>query len=255
MAYGSSFNFRVSSFSNLEQMYKETKPINERNGGTSKDIRPLGSRTQKHARVEKIDDDTYACVFYDTRCVTYYRNGKVEFRHNGYATQSTRGFIDVCAPWGWGASLIQSMIHIYARHTNQYYIMGNEPLIFINIDDPTAEVINAVTPTKRKVNREQSKEARAKFQPFLNFARGVMGVLNLDVPKIDSMTWWEIRTLREEFISDPSSVTEDRYLDILAALIAQTYRGQTYTQIKRQLHAAGTVYDRVELPIGSCQKR
>jgi len=254
MAYGISFYFRVSSFNQLEQLYKETKPINERSGGITRDIRPLGSRTQKHARVEKIDDDTYACVFYDTRCVTYYRNGKIEFRHNGYSTQSTRSFIDACVPFSWGASLIQSMIHIYAQHTNQYYIMGNEPLIFNNIDDPTAEVINAVIPTKRKVNREESKKRREQFTAFLTFARGFMDVLGMDVPK-PSTSWWEFDRTRRDFMEVPDNYTEDKYLDVLAAFAHQGYQGKTYTQIHRQIMNEATIYDRVELPIGSCQKR
>jgi hypothetical protein len=63
MAYGNSFHFNIQTFEQLEQLYKDTKPINERGLKTTRDIRPLGSRNQKHARVIKIDDDTYGCVY------------------------------------------------------------------------------------------------------------------------------------------------------------------------------------------------
>ena len=254
MAYGCSFNFRVSNFNQLEQLYKETKSINERKHKTDRDIRPLGSRTQKHARVEKIDDNTYACTFYDTRCVIYHRDGKVEFNHGGWVSQSTRSFMDVCVPWGWGATLIQSMIHIYKNSTNQFYIMGNQPLVISDINATEYSVLNAVTPTKRKVNREQSKEARAKFTAFLTFARGFMDVLSIEVPKPET-NWWQLDMMRRDFMQAPDNYSEDKYLEVLAAFAHQGYRGKTYTQIHRQIFNDVTVYDRVELPIGACQKR
>ena len=120
MAYGCSFNFRVPSFSHLEFLYNNTKPINERNRKTERNIRPLGNRSQKHARVEKIDDNTYACTFYNTRCVTYHRNGKVEFYHGGWVSQSTKSFMDVCVPYGWGHALFSQcymFIKIAPRNT------------------------------------------------------------------------------------------------------------------------------------------
>ena len=256
MAYGCSFNFRVSNFNQLEQLYNETKPINERvgNRGTMRDIRPLGSRTQKHARVEKIDDNTYSCTFYDTRCVTYHRDGKVEFNHGGWVSQSTRSFMGACMPWGLCASLIQSRIHIYKATSNHYYIIGNEPLIISDINATEYSILNAVTPTKRKVNREQSKEARAKFTAFLTFARGFMDVLSMDVPKPET-SWWEWDRTRREFMYQPEWFGEDKYLDVLATFVHQGYGGKTYAQIHKQIMNEMTVYDRVELPMGSCQKR
>jgi len=254
MAYGCSFNFRVSNFEKLENLYNETKPINERNHKTDRNIRPLGSRTQKHARAEKIDDNTYACTFYDTRCVIYHRDGKVEFNHGGWVSQSTKSFMDVCVPWGWGACLIQSMLHVYKLSTMQYYIVGNVPLVIDDINRDDYTVHNAVIPTKRKVNRIESKAKREQFKAFLTFARGFMDVLNMEVPKPEN-GWWEWDRARRDFMARPDNFSEEKYLDVLATFAHQGYHGKTYTQIHKQIMNEVTVYDRVELPIGSLQKR
>ena len=254
MAYGCSFNFRVSNFNQLEQLYNETKPVNERNRKTDRNIRPLGSRTQKHARVEQIDDNTYACTFYETRCVTYHRDGKVEFNHGGYVSQSTRSFMDACVPYGWGDCLIQSMLHVYKNSTAQYYIIGNVPLVISDINATEYSILNAVTPTKRKVNREESKAKRAQFKTFLEFARGFMDVLSMEVPKPETK-WWEWDMMRRDFMEKPDNFSEEKYLDVLAAFAHQGYHGKTYAQINRQIMNEMTVYDRVELPLGSLQKR
>jgi hypothetical protein len=254
MAYGNSFNFRVSNFANLEHMYKETPPIKERGRGTDRDIRPLGNRNQKHARVEKIDNDTYACTFYDSRCVIYRRNGQLEINHAGWVTQSTRGFIDACLPWKWGANMVQSMIHIIDKQTHKAYIVGATSLIISDYNSEVYEVSNMVIPTKRKVNREESKAKREAFKPFLTFARGFMDVLNIEVPKLDD-GWYVGQTHRNTFLSKPESYGEEKYLDVLSAFVYQGYHPKSYEQIKRVIMKEATVYDRVLCPVGDCQKR
>jgi len=127
-------------------------------------------------------------------------------------------------------------------------------LVIDDINKDDYAVINAVIPTKRKVNREQSKEARAKFTAFLTFARGFMDVLNIEVPK-PTTSWWEWDRMRRDFMEKPDNYSEDKYLDVLAAFAHQGYHGKTYAQINRQIMNDMTVYERVELPLGTLQKR
>lgn len=261
MAFGNSFHFNIQSFEQLEQIYKDTSPINERIHKTIRDIRPLGSHNQKHARVKKIDDNTYACVFYDTPCVTYHRNGKLEVTTGGWDTQSTTGFVNACMPYGWHAYRIQSRLHVqYGRTVGStaFYIVGGDmtqPLTISDYRGEVFEVLNAVTPTKRRVHREETKIARAKHQPFLEFARGFMDVLNLDVPRNTDLTWWTQRAFIDEYYKDPSVFAEDKFLDLLSAIVHRGYRPIDFSQLKKMLHIDGTVYERVALPMGSCQKR
>lgn len=261
MAFGNVFNFNVRSFEQLEQWYKDVKPIKERGKGITGDIRPLGSRGQKHARVEKIDDDTYACVFYNTRCVIYSRDNKMSVNHGGYVTQSTSGFINACMPSGFGAWRIQDMLHIIERRsgnydTTKFYIVGNTPLVISNYSSDNYTIENAVIPTKRKVNRELTKAKRAKFMPFLQFAQGIMEVLNINLDEMKSNTlWYERSKLINDYYDSPETFDEEKYLDLLNAMVHERYHAKSFAQIKAALYRAGTEYDRIPLPVGASQQR
>lgn len=255
MAFGNSFDFNIESFEQLETLYNKVKPIREKDRGTQRDIRPINSRGQKHVRVAKIDADTYACVFYGTECVIYHRNGELEVKTGGYATQSTTGFINACMPMWWQAYRIQSMVHLYDRVLRKYYIVGDNSLIISDCRGGPYEVTNAVVPTKNKVNRVESKAARAKYQPFLTFARGFMEVLGMEVPKDNSLAWGEGARIRHEFYTNPEAFPEDNYLSLLSAIVYQRYWPYTYAQVKAQIYKEGTVYDEIPLPMGTRQGR
>jgi hypothetical protein len=255
MAYGNSFDFSIESFEQLESIYNKVKPIREKDCGVSRDIRPINSRNQKHVRVEKIDIDTYACVFYNTRCVVYHRNGELEVKTSGYNTQSTTGFINACMPTMWSAFRHQSMVHLHDRLRTMYYIVGDSPLIISDYRGAPYEIKNAVMPTKSRVMRAESKAKRAKFQPFLTFARGFMEVLGMDVPRDTDLVWGEGNRLRHEFFTSPETFVEDDYLKLLSAFVHQRYHPMTFAQVKAEFNKEGTVYERVDLYIGARQCR
>ena len=54
--------FCVNQFSTIEKIYNNTKPIKESGYGTTRDIRPLGSRSRKYERVIKISRNCYAMI-------------------------------------------------------------------------------------------------------------------------------------------------------------------------------------------------
>ena len=254
MAYGNSFNFNVNSFEQLEKIYNDTKPIREKQHGISRDIRPISSRGQKHARVVKVDKNTYGCVFYDTQCVTYHRNGKIVLNHGGWATQATTGFINACLPNGFHASRIQYLVHIWGRMDGEprFYILGDKPMTLKRTDNGSYTLSGMQTPTKSVVNREKSKKARAVYKPFLDFAYGFMELLKMDVPKADD--YWDARRKMSAYFQNPEATPESEYLDILSAYVHTKWRGLSYKQLKGMLYRQATVYDKVKLPIGSFQK-
>jgi hypothetical protein len=243
MAYGNTFDFVVFSFYDVELRYERTKPIREKDRGTQRDIRPLGVRTNKHMRIEKIDADTYVCVFYSTNCVTYYRDGSVKFDVGGWSTMATAGFIDHCSPLGWQSVRSQQVIHMHHRGSNMSYIIGSQGLTI----DKDGAVSGMDIPTKQKVNRALTNEKRKAYKPFLEFARGVMEVLNIRIP--------EPETRDHRTMDKIETAGEDEYLDLLARVIHRHYIPLTFTQLKSQIYRETTVYDRVELPIGQIQKR
>lgn len=255
MAFGTSFNFAVRSFEQIESKYNSTKPVREKDRGIQRDIRPMNHRTNKHIRVEKVSDDEYGCVLYDTRVLSYLRDGSIKLTTGGYSTQSTTMFMDSCLPSGWWASRIQGLLHVYRCEIKKYYIVGKAPLIIKDYatDNPVV-VSGAVVPTKQVVNRALTKVKRDVYRPFLAFAQGFMEVLNIDVPKPERGDYYAPYKLRNEFLDKPETIGEDRYLEVLSALSAQYWRGMTYKQIKSMLYRVATVHDTVEMPIGNKQR-
>lgn len=49
----------LNTFAEVEKKYASTKPVNGTTTPLSKDVRPLGRRSVKHERVEKVTDDCY----------------------------------------------------------------------------------------------------------------------------------------------------------------------------------------------------
>ena len=255
MAFGTSFNFSVRSFGDIERKYLSTKPVREKDRGIQRDIRPMKHRNNKHIRVEKVSDDEYACVLYDTRVLSYLRDGSIKLTTGGYSTQSTTMFMCSCLPQGWWASRIKGVLHVSQYEIKKYYIVGKAPLIIKDYatDNPIV-VSGAVVPTKQVVNRALTKVKRDVYRPFLAFAQGFMEVLNIDVPKPEHGNFYANVKLRNEFLTTPEKIGEDRYLEVLSALCNQYFRGMTYKQIKSMIYRVSTVHDIVDMEIGKKQR-
>jgi len=255
MSFNSNMNFRVGSFEDIEFHYEHTKPVNERKHGTTNDIRPLSGRRNTHYRVVKIDADTYACRLYETDVVTYHRDGRVLFKTGGWDSQTTRGFMQQCKPYGVTILRERGRNHFAFGISYSYrdldeaswYVMGNAPLE-MNLN--TKEVKGYITPTKQVVNRAASKAKRDAFKPFLKWADTFMNTLGIEVPRVSQSAKYS----RHEFFNEPQNFSEDQFIDILSDLVYQNWRPVEFKFIKNQIHRHGTVYDIVNLPIGSLHK-
>ena len=54
MAFGTSFNFAVRSFEQIESKYNSTKPVREKDRGIQRDIRPMNHRTNNKSSLVKL---------------------------------------------------------------------------------------------------------------------------------------------------------------------------------------------------------
>ena len=255
MAYYYEMEFRIDSFAEAEKTYNETKPIRGKEG----DIRPLGARHKQHYRIVKIDEDTYACRLYETNVATYYRDGKVKIDLGGWDTPTTRGFLERVLPAGWVNFRHNKFNHLvkgsnltwYSVHDNQNhpkYIMGNSS-VYINTNNN--EVTGFIRPTRSVVNRADSKARRERYAPFLQFAKTMIEVLQFDIPKPDNR--YDCNKIIYEFMTLPEKFTEDKYLEVLSAFVYAGWYPRNYNQIKNSIYKETTVYDTVELPLGSLQ--
>lgn len=239
----SKFDFRIGSFSDAEDKYNNVTPIR------GKDIRPLGDRRKQQNEIIKINDDTYACRLYNTDVATYHRDGRVVLYKGGWDTQTTNAFLCQVLPYGWLYHRENNKSHLRYSGTDTWFVMGNMQL---TIDTNTNKVSGHLIPTKNLVNREASKIKRARFKPFLTWANSYMNVLGFEVPRIG---WGEATVSMHEFNQEPENYGEDKYIEILSHFVHQRYYGLTFEQIKDQIHRENTVYETINLPIGSLQGR
>jgi hypothetical protein len=73
-----------------------------------------------------------------------------------------------------------------------------------------------------------------------------MVTLGLEVPKDG------VNLSMHDFIKEPESFGEDRYLDVLSSLVHQRwYAAKSYDDVKKQLFKEGTHYDIINLPAGT----
>jgi hypothetical protein len=89
--------FKIYNYASAKQHYESITPIR---GST---IRPIGKRNKKHMQIVENRDPThghyYAARLYNTECVRYYENGKIQVQCEGWVSQSTAKFIDAVSPF------------------------------------------------------------------------------------------------------------------------------------------------------------
>ena len=238
--YGYRLNSHIGSFADIERRYAQIVPIR----GTT--CRPIDNRRVKTMEIIKHSDDSYSCRYYNTDCVTYFRDGTIQVQCGGWQSQSTKDFIDACLPAPYSARMVHSAIHIADRNAIKEYRLGSTP---ITIKDGV--FTGAVPNYKQLVDKPATKLSRAKYMPFIAFAKSFMVTLGMEVPRPDdnSSIWHS-----NKFICNPELYTEDDYLDILGEFAYMRWYkstpSKTFKQIKNMLYRIGTVYRPVELPIG-----
>jgi hypothetical protein len=92
------------------------------------------------------------------------------------------------------------------------------------------------------------------YKPFIAFAQGFMELLGMDVPKPDNSSYYENVTLRRAFMENPETVSEDRYLEVLSALVHQSWHPMEFKKLKAMLYRTATVYNEVTMEIGKKQR-
>jgi hypothetical protein len=248
MAYSIKATFFIDSFLTAESKYNSVKPIR----GKVDDIRPIGDRRAQHMRILKNSDGSYSCRLYSTDVATFYPDGRIVYSTGGWVTPSTSNFMDACVPYGWSVSKLNNRIQAYNYMSGMHYVVQEG----FTINTNTREVSGMCTPTKSVVNREATNENRKLYKPFLQFAQGFMEVLNMKVPHVPE-TYWENKQLADRFLNDPTTVTEEQYLDVLSGIVwVSRWRDDcmTFKQMKSKVYRDSAIYKTVELPIGTLQK-
>lgn len=102
-------------------------------------------------------DGTIVCSYHGNQVVTYRPDNTMLLRACGWHTPSTGTFIQACAG-------IRTTLHrdtLYARVDNGLYIVDNLEL------DAERKPINPTRQTRRVLDKDKAKQARAPMQPYI----------------------------------------------------------------------------------------
>lgn len=159
--YGHSRNSgitHINDYATALKRWEDTKPIR----GRAVDTRPLGHRRNDHYLINKLPDGAVECILYKTPVVTFYENGEVLIKHDGWNSVSTCNFI--------GEVLhIHSFIFNYKtlvgfNHKN--YVVPDSGLTIKRNDNWVYEPVNPVPVVGHAIDRKGANNVRARYKPF-----------------------------------------------------------------------------------------
>ena len=158
-------------YQDYKNLHDSIKPIR----GRAVDVRPIAERRRDWETI-RMDGDVVACRLHNTDVVRYYPDGKIGLQCNGWQTPSTADFIHIHSPWS--CFKRNKKLWVMVRNEQQkamhYPIPAKGEIVFERIPDVLHSgwrPVGDVVVEKRVVNRSKAREARAPYQPFLQWAK------------------------------------------------------------------------------------
>lgn len=144
----------------------DVKPIRGR-----PDCKPLGARHKTHATIRR-EGEAVICKLYYTDVLTYYPDGRIVVKLDGWATQSTCAFIESVVGLRVGMRhnrvWVSAMGGYYPMHT-QGENTFTRAMGVLHFDNPASVTVH-------KVNRRGANTVRRIYKPFVNYIKNVMRV-------------------------------------------------------------------------------
>jgi hypothetical protein len=165
----------LRNYSDARLFYSRIRPIR------GKTIRPLGKRRAQHRHIIEIDNGAaYACVLYNTHCVTFHQDGRVVLDHGGYITTSTAAFMyRVLA----GGSVYRQGGEMTVRMCGATHVIPPDGLTIIN-----GEVRNAPLCVVHKINRKKTNAVRARYKDFTTYVVTILKLKNHTIERDEVTT-------------------------------------------------------------------
>lgn len=168
---------RITNYRTASAVEAGIKPIR----GRTPECKPLGKRSKTHINIRK-ENDTIKCRLYQTDVLTYYADGRIEICLDGWASQTTLGFIEAVS--GMGAMRRHGRIWLQARaRAGGSTVYGWFPLHthapnFLRYDLETCNRIfeNPETFTTHKINRKGVNNVRKVYRAFRDYIVQTMRV-------------------------------------------------------------------------------
>jgi hypothetical protein len=151
----------INDYASALKLWEDTKPIR----GRAIDTRPLGHRRNDHYLINFLPEGAVECILYKTPVVTFWENGDVVIKHDGWNSVSTCNFI--------GEVLgLHSSIFNYKTLVGfggKDYVVPNSGLTIKRNATWVYEPVNPVPVVGHAINRTGANNVRARYKPFSTY--------------------------------------------------------------------------------------
>jgi len=211
-------------YEQYKNLYDSIIPIR----GRAVEARPICERRRDWELIE-MDKDVVACRLYDTQVVRYYPDGRIGVQCGGWQTPSTAGFIYIYSPWQCFKRNKKLWVMVMNRENRymRYPLPREGELVFKQTEHGQWEPVSEVVVQKRVVNREKAKDARAPYQPFLQWAKTFMQLSDgwimhetrkEAIPMVEE--WFSYREFSEPVILNMAKSGDDtQYVKAMCAVL------------------------------------
>ena len=151
----------INDYASALKLWEDTKPIR----GRAIDTRPLGHRRNDHYLINKLPDGGIECILYKTPVVTFYENGDVVIKHDGWNSVSTCNFIGE-------VSGLHSSIFNYKTLVGfggKDYVVPDSGLTLKRNATWVYEPVNPVPVVGHAIDRKGANNVRARYKPFSTY--------------------------------------------------------------------------------------
>jgi hypothetical protein len=168
------------TYEKMKQRWEETKPIR----GRAEDVRPICKRSRDwelitrkvvSANTEGDVEYAYSAFLYRTEVITYYANGDVGFKTDGWATPKTADFAHLWAPRGVNVCKAKRMLWLTLSHGERVPIPDGKEVKIRYSDTLNKWVVLDQKPLRQRViDRKAMAEERAKIRGFVNYCKTML---------------------------------------------------------------------------------
>lgn len=163
----------IRNFAEAKQVYERTKPIRGRSDGK----RPLADRSAvDNYYILANGDDSYSCVLYQTKVLTYYADNTVKIDIGQWESQTTRAFIENILGLGCFRKNQHDILLLDTnRRVEPFCILGKEPTVIRQGQNSEVwELVKSPVTKEVKLLRKEANAAYAKYKEFTDYLKNSM---------------------------------------------------------------------------------
>ncbi len=196
----------INDYASALKLWEDTKPIR----GRAIDTRPLGHRRNDHYLINFLPEGAVECILYKTPVVTFWENGDVVIKHDGWNSVSTCNFI--------GEVLgLHSSIFNYKTLVGfggKDYVVPDSGLTIKRNDNWVYEPVNPVPVIGHAINRTGANNVRARYKPFSTYLSSMCRLkAGSDYPQSELLRVFGVDKHKSPNVGDLSHDGRDKWVE------------------------------------------